>query len=92
MDKSKMKKAVEKGHPSFVDEVAGMSVEALEAKLLGLAKYREQTIDGKANDAKLKEVSEMKSEFEAPYRDALKAIGLKSAYVVELIKEKGGQA
>lgn len=88
--KMKMKKTVEKEFPSFVDEVVGHSIEQLEGKILTYAKERENVRDSKSNDEGLLKVLDMKAELEAPYKDALKAIDLKSRYLIELLKEKGG--
>jgi hypothetical protein len=88
--KMRMKKSVEKEFPSFVDEVVGMDISSLEAKILTYAKERENVRDSKANDEGLVKVLDMKAELEAPYRDAMKAIDLKSRYLIELLKEKGG--
>lgn len=90
-----MKKAIEQiikeNHPEFMEEVVGLSIEHLNNRLAQLAKDAEATEEAKEADEELKEAREKASGLAAPYRDAKKAIGLKSKYLVKLVKEKGGQ-
>ncbi len=87
MDKLK----IEKQLPEFVNEVAGLSVEDLNARLSQLAKDFEAVEEAKQADEELESLRAAASEAAAPYRDGKKAIRLKSGYIVALIKEKGGQ-
>lgn len=91
----KNKKSVEvqmqEANPEFVTEVAGLSVEQLDSRLAETTKATEAVQDAKDADEELEQVSTHKSELEAPYRDAKKALRLKSRYLIALIKEKGGK-
>ena len=91
MAKKDIKSTVEKNYPDFAEAVLGLSVEQLEQRLLGYAKERENVREAKEADEKLKEVSNLKSELEGPYKDAQKAINQKSRYLIALIKDKGGK-
>lgn len=82
---------VEKAYPDFVPTVAGLSIDELEKRLVGYAKHAEDVEDAKENDKGLEEAKAQVAEFGAPYRDAKKEIRLKSRYIMNLIKEKGGQ-
>lgn len=93
---SKPKKSIEtqvqEQLPDFAGEVAGLSVQELNARLSELAKAREQNSDAKEEDEELENVRKVVSELSAPYRDAEKALKLKSRYLIKLIDEKGGSA
>jgi superfamily II RNA helicase len=90
MAKKDIKMVVEKKYPDFADTVLGLSVEDLEKRLSTYAKERDNVREAKENDEKLEEIANLKSELEAPYKDATKAIDLKSRYIIQLIKDKGG--
>lgn len=76
--------------PEFVESVNGLSVEQLEKRLSDYAKHRDDVEESKKADAGLESAKAMVSEMSAPYNDALKAINMKSKYIVAYIKEKGG--
>lgn len=82
---------VQKKFPEFVKEVDGLSVEELSARMSRYAQGLADNAEAKENDAELAEVAERHSFLKAPYEDAKKAIQLKSRYIRNLIKEKGGQ-
>jgi hypothetical protein len=92
MAKKDIRSQVQKEYPDFVDAVNGLSVAELEQRLLAYAKERENVRESKEADEKLREVSELKSEMEGPYKDVQKAINLKSRYLIASIKDKGGAA
>lgn len=82
---------VQAEYPEFVDSVMGLAVDALEKRLSDYAKHRDEVEESKKADGDLEQAKAVVSEMSAPYNDALKAINLKSKYIVALIKEKGGQ-
>lgn len=82
---------VQKKFPEFVAEVNGLSVEDLSARISRLAQANADNAEARENDDELAEASARHSELKAPYEDAKKAIQLKSRYIRNLIKEKGGQ-
>ena len=88
--KKNVNEIVQKEMPEFAGEVAGLSVEQLDARLAQLAKDAEATDEAKDADQELAEAREAAKQMAAPYREAKAAIGLKSKYIVGLIKEKGG--
>lgn len=78
-------------YPEFVETVIGLTVEQLEKRLSDYAKNRNEVQEAKKADLELEAARQVASEMGAPYADALKAIELKSKYIISLIKEKGGQ-
>ena len=87
----KLEEKIKKANPEFAEEVAGLSVEELDRRLAQLAKDLEATEDAKDADSELAQAQETVTQLAAPYRDAKKALRLKSRYVIGLIKEKGGK-
>lgn len=81
---------IQEEHPDFAAEVAGLSVEALNARLAQLAKDGEAVEDAKEADEELESAKDKASYLGAPYRDAKKVLRLKRRHVISLIKEKGG--
>lgn len=90
MAKKDIKLEVQKKYPDFAEAVIGLAVNDLENRLLNYAKEREKVRDAKEADEQLQEIVNAKAELEGPYKDAQKAIDLKSRYIIALIKEKGG--
>jgi hypothetical protein len=86
------KQQVQKDYPDFADAVAGLSVADLEARLLSYAKEVEKLSEAKKEKigARLEDLAAQKKELEGPFKDAAKAIRLKSRYLLMLISEKGG--
>lgn len=82
---------VQKALPHFADEVNGLKVEELNSRLVQLAKDMSATDDAKEADEGLQAAKESAKELGAPYREAKRDIRLKTTYIVELIKEKGGE-
>lgn len=82
---------VQKEMPEFADECNSLSVSDLESRLSQCAKDTEATRDAKEGDEELEEAQACATGLGAPYRDAIKALRLKSRYLIALIKEKGGQ-
>lgn len=91
MPKKSVQEIVQKEMPEFAEEVAGLSVEDLNGRLAQFAKDFEATEDAKDADEELVQAQEKSTAMAAPYRDAKKAIKLKSRYVIALIQEKGGK-
>ena len=87
----KLEEKIKKANPEFAEEVAALSIEELDRRLAQLAKDLEATEDAKDADSELAQAQETVTQLAAPYRDAKKALRLKSRYVIGLIKEKGGK-
>lgn len=77
-------------NPEFVDETSSLDVAGLNGRLAQLAKDMEDLRDAQEADEALETAKQQSTELGAPYRDGKKAIGLKSRYLVSLLKEKGG--
>ena len=76
--------------PEFAETVVRLSVEELNKRLSDYAKHRHEVQESRANDSDLEQIKATVSEMNAPYNDALKAIEMKSKYIICLIAEKGG--
>jgi hypothetical protein len=85
-----LEEKMQEEQPEFAGEVAGLSVDQLNARLAEQAKAAEWNQQAKEEDEDLEEKKAVASEAAAPYRDAAKAIRLRSRYLIKLIKEKGG--
>lgn len=88
--KKSLQEKIQEEMPEFAGEVAGLSVADLNNRLAEQAKAAEWNEQSKEDDEELEEAQAHASELGAPYRDAKKAIRLRSRYLIALIKEKGG--
>lgn len=88
--KKSLEEKMKEEQPEFAGEVAGLSVADLNARLAEQAKASEWNQQAKEDDEDLEDKKAAASEAAAPYRDAAKAIRLRSRYLIKLIKEKGG--
>lgn len=91
MDSFKAKRDVEKKYPSFVEETNGMSVSDMNARLNKLVKNNDEIQTAMDENQKINEAKELLKELKGPYTDGIKENKLKIKYLIELIKEKGGQ-
>jgi hypothetical protein len=82
---------VQEEMPEFAGEVAGLGVDMLNARLAQLAKDSQANEQAKEDDEDLESARANASELGAPYRDAKKAINLRSKYIIKLIEDKGGK-
>ena len=89
--KKSLQEKVQEDMPEFAAEVAGLSVQDLNNRLATLAKGAEENEQAQEDDEDLEKARAEASELAAPYRDAKKALRLRSRYVISLIREKGGQ-
>ncbi len=69
--------------------MAALSPGDLIGRLAHYAKEAEAVEDAKEADEELEQAKESAAQLAAPYRDAKKAIRLKSRYIISLLKEKG---
>lgn len=90
--KKSIETVVQSEMPEFAGEVAGLSVEELHVRLSQFAKAREENSELKEADEELEEARKLVSELSAPFREAEKALKIKSKYIIALIKEKGGSS
>lgn len=90
--KKSVQTVVQEEFPEFASEVASLGEDLLNNRLATLAKALEESETAKENDEALEDAKELASELSAPYKDAKKAIRMKSKYVIALLKEKGADA
>jgi len=88
--KKDLKQKVQEEMPEFANEVAGLAVSDLNNRLAKLAKDAEANEQAQEDDEELEQTRAQASEMAAPYKEAKKAIRLRSRYIIALIKEKGG--
>lgn len=79
---------VKQGQQDFVDAMRASNVEQLDAKLLSLAKHRQDIRNTRDNDTELNHVKDQKRELEAPYREQLKMNEALTKFVALLLKEE----
>jgi hypothetical protein len=90
--KKDIKSIVQKQFPEFPEVVDGLSLEDLEKRISTYAKEAENIEDAKEADEGLAAAKDQVAELSAPYKDAKKAIRLKIRYLIQLVKDKGGNA
>jgi hypothetical protein len=83
---------VQKQFPEFPEVVDGLSIDELEKKISTYAKESETIEDAKEADEGLQEAKDQVAELSGPYKDAKKAVRLKIKYLIQLLKDKGGNA
>lgn len=79
------------GGQEFADEVRGQSVQALEARITRMQKDLDESEEHRAQNVSLNNAKDEVKELSGPYNDVRKAVKLKTKFIIELIKEKGGQ-
>jgi hypothetical protein len=82
----------QKEFPEFVNEVANLSVGDLNNRLLALTIASADNDTAQENDEELEEAKEKAAFFAAPYRDARKAVKLKTRYILSLLEGKQEKA
>lgn len=90
--KKTVKETVQKDYPEFASEVDSLQLADLEKKISTYAKESEKVAKAREDDTELNDICEQKAFLEGPYKDAKKAIRLKIRYLIELVKDKGGDA
>jgi len=88
MSRSELKKAIQKKQPSFTDSVDGLTYQDIEKNMVIYAKHREDTKIAQKEDTDLDSAKESVKELNAPYKEALKALSDKLAYLNILLREK----
>lgn len=91
MAKKDIRTQVKEEFPEFFDSMQSAQSDELNLTLAMLAKGREETQDAKEADEALEQAQITARELAAPYRDAQKAIRLKSKFIVTVLKERGGR-
>lgn len=89
-NKKSIQEKVQAEFPEFAEEIASLGINELNGKLASLAKGLQESEEAKEKDEELERTKLLATELAAPYRDVKKAVGLKTKYVISLLKEKGG--
>ena len=82
---------VQREFPEFTDSCQGLSVQQLENRIATYQKELQESEDFRAKDEGLARAKAEAKELAAPYNEVAKAVGTKTRYLIELIREKGGQ-
>jgi len=83
-------KLIKDGRKELLKEIAGESETAVNTRLLNLAKYEQDIITSKNEDAELTSLSNQVKELKAPYAEALKANKLIRRYITLYLREFHG--
>ena len=75
----------------FIDAVRVMEGDQFDAKILALAKHREEIRDSRADDVELNQAKLRKKILDEPYRDQLKMNEKMTRFVALIMREKGIQ-
>jgi len=81
---------VQKDMPEFTGSCDGLSVQQLETRIATYQKELQDSEEFRAKDEALAAAKAEAKEFAAPYNEVSKAVGIKTRYLIELIREKGG--
>lgn len=79
------------GGKEFKEEVDRLDVTALEDRIVTMQKGLDESRAHKEENVALRNAKDEVAELSGPYNDVEKAVKLKTKYIIELIKEKGGQ-
>lgn len=79
------------GGKEFIDEVVGLSIPQLDARILQMQKALEESEQHKEQNIALQTAKDEVAVLDGPYKDVKKAVKFKTKYLIALIKEKGGQ-
>lgn len=79
------------GGKEFKEEVDTLGIDALEERIVNLQKGLDESRAHKEENVALKNAKDEVAELSGPYNDVEKAVKIKTKYIIELIKEKGGQ-
>ena len=100
--KKNVREKVEKQFPEFVQEVSSLGLPDLERRLSTCAKQMEEVqsvLDCSSEDpahqkavTAISSTKEVLKEMTGPFTDCKKALRLKTKYLIETIKDKGGEA
>lgn len=78
------------GGEEFRDEVWGQTTSQLEDRIATLQKQLDESEEHKSENVALRDAKYEVSIIEGPYNDVKKAVKVKTKFLIELIKDKGG--
>lgn len=79
------------GGKEFKEEVDRLQVPALKERVVQLQKGLDESRIHKEENVALRNAKDEVAELNGPYSDVEKAVKVKTKYIIELMKEKGGQ-
>lgn len=84
---------IESEFPDFQSEVVGLPVQQLEKRIADMQKELQDAADfqEEKRGEEIRNLAAELKEARGPFTDVKKAVGLKTKYLVTLIREKGGQ-
>lgn len=85
-----LREIVDDKYEGFVDEVDRLSIPELEMRISRYQKSLQESEEHRENNEVLNKLKDEVSTLSGPYNDVKKAVKLKTKYIIELIKEKGG--
>lgn len=82
------KEKCQKEYPDFCKEVDKLNAADIRTRIVGLQQALEESEAHKADNKPLADAKAEVKVLNEPYRDAKKAVKLKTAYLVDLLKER----
>lgn len=89
--KKSLQEKVKAEFPEFYEECQSLNVDALNGRLAQAAKDAQSTEEAKEADEEYQAAKQAASDMGSPYRDAKKAIKLRSKFIIATIKDRGGK-
>lgn len=86
--KKSIEQKVKEEYPEFFDACQGLFSPEIDIRLAQLARDAEAVAQAQEDDDKLQDAKDEASGLAAPYRDAKKALKLKTRYLIKLQKER----
>lgn len=86
-----LREKTEKEYPDFVKEVDGLNIQDMEKRISNYAKALEDSEQHKEDNTVLASAHAEVAELMGPYKDVKKAVKVKTRYLIQQIREKGGQ-
>lgn len=87
--KKSLESKIKEDFPEFFDTIRGMSDAALDTQLATLAKNAQEVYEAEEADIELEEAKKSVTFLAGPYKDAKKAIKLKTKFIVGMLKDRG---
>lgn len=78
------------GGREFMESVMGLSNKELEARISQMQKALDESEEHREANEALKNAKDEVKLLSGPYNDVKKAVKLKTKYIIDLLKEKGG--
>lgn len=89
-NKKSVKETVQEQYKDFVSEVDRLQVPELKARIVAYQQQLQESQEHKEANETLQQAKALVTELSGPYNDVSKAVKLKTKYLIDLIKGKGG--